>query len=487
MDPRAPGEAGIHLGLDLGTSAVKVVALSGEALIASASAPFPTDSAAPRQAEQHCADWLTAVREAFAALDADLTAAGHGDWRRAVQAVGLTGQLPTLVCLGPRGPLGPAITWKDGRADAWAEQVLDRAERARIYARTGMPIDGRYLGPMYRFHYATREAEVSWLLSAKDYLGYALTGQAATDPSTAAGYGAFDLEAGRFDADLAARWDIPGHLLPPVKAAGDLLAPLSPEGAELTGLRAGTPVIVGAADSVLSALAMGGLEAGVVCVTMGSSTVILDAVRSARRDPAARYLVTPHALTGWYGREMDLLATGTGHDWLGRLFGWQAGELDAAAARSEPGARGLTFAPYLAGGEQGALWDPTLTGVLRGLTVRHGSADIARAFLEGVYCEIRRCVEVLAETAPVRSLVVSGHFVDQPASLQLLADVLARPVRPVRTASPAALGAALLARHRGQAPDGGWLEPITGPAVAPGSAQAAYPALYARYLKDAAR
>ena len=487
MDLRAPGAGGIHLGLDLGTSAVKVVALGGDAVLAASSAGFATDSTAPRQAEQHAADWLSATRAAFAALDAELTGAGHADWRRAVQAIGLTGQLPTLVCLGAGGPLGPAITWKDGRADAWAEQVLDRGERARIYARTGMPIDGRYLGPMYRFHYASREAEVSWLLSAKDYLGYALTGQAATDPSTAAGYGAFDLEAGRFDADLAARWDIPDHLLPPVKVAGDVLAPLSPEGAELTGLRAGTPVVVGAADSVCSALAMGGLEAGVVCVTMGSSTVILDAVHSARRDPAARYLVTPHALTGWYGREMDLLATGTGHDWLSRLFSWRAGELDAAATRSEPGARGLTFAPYLAGGEQGALWDPTLSGVLRGLTVRHEPADIARAFLEGVYFEIRRCVEVLAETSPVRSLVVSGHFVDQPSSLQLLADVLDRPVRPVRTPSPAALGAALLARHRGQVPDGGWLDPIAGPPVAPGAAQPAYPAVYTHYLGEAAR
>jgi xylulokinase len=487
MEPRAPVAGSIHLGLDLGTSAVKLVALKGNELVGAAGAPFPTDSTAPRQAEQHCADWLNATRAAFASLDKALAAAGLRDWRRDVQSVGLTGQLPTLVCLGARGPLGPAITWKDGRADAWAEQELDRGERAQLYARTGMPIDGRYLGPMFRFHYRARATEVSWLLSAKDYLGYALTGQAATDPSTAAGYGVFDLEAGRFDADLAARWDIPDHLLPPVKAAGDVLAPLSPEGAELTGLRAGIPVIVGAADSVSSALAMGGLEAGIVCVTMGSSTVILDAVRSARRDPAARYLVTPHALSGWYGREMDLLATGTGHDWLSRLFGWHPGELDALAAAVEPGARGLTFAPYLAGGEQGALWDPTLTGVLRGLTVRHGPADIARAFLEGVYFEIRRCVEVLAETAPVSALVVSGHFVEQPTSLQLLADVLGLPVRPVKTPSPAALGAALLARHRGQPPAGRWLEPIAGAAVAPGRGHEAFHDHYARYLAEAAR
>ena len=116
-------------------------------------------------------------------------------------------------------------------------------------------------------------------------------------------------------------------------------------------------------------------------------------------DGAARYLLSPHVSAGWYAREMDLLATGTGYAWLSRLLGWSAGAVDERAAASAPGAHGVTFAPHLAGGEQGALWDASLRGSVHGLTLQHGAGDLARAFLEGVCFEIRRCVEVLAETS----------------------------------------------------------------------------------------
>ena len=76
-----------------------------------------------------------------------------------------------------------------------------------------MPIDGRYLAPMFHFHWRTRCAAVRRILSAKDYLCYALTGRAVTDPSTAAGYGVHSLDGG-WDPDLAAFWELDPSLLP---------------------------------------------------------------------------------------------------------------------------------------------------------------------------------------------------------------------------------------------------------------------------------
>ena len=181
-------DAPLRLGIDLGTSAVKAVVIdeSGEA-VASGEAAFPTIAEAPGQAEQETRHWLEAAGAAVAAIGRQL----GGDWQRRIAGIGLAGQLPTLVCLGAEGPLGPAIAWSDGRADAWAAGLLDEERRAALYRRTGMPIDGRYLGPMYRFHWHDRRAEIRRILSAKDYLCHALTGAAVTDPSTAAGYGVF--------------------------------------------------------------------------------------------------------------------------------------------------------------------------------------------------------------------------------------------------------------------------------------------------------
>jgi xylulokinase len=468
-------DASLRLGIDLGTSAVKAVVLDATgAVLASGESAFPTILDEPGQAEQETGDWLAAARAAIAEMGRQL----GGGWRARIAAIGLAGQLPTLVCLGPAAPLGPAIAWCDSRADAWTAGRLDEACRAALYRRTGMPIDGRYLGPMYRFHRHDSRAGLRRILSAKDYLCYALTGRIVTDPSTAAGYGVYGLD-GVVDPALCALWDLDPALLPEIRPAASAAGPLSPAGAAHIGLPQGVPVAVGAADSVAGALALSGgrLEEGLVGLIMGSSTIVIDAVRSPHLDPERRYLLTPHAEPGWFGREMDLLATGSGHDWLARVLGWGDEEIDRRAASSTPGAHGLFFAPYLAGGEQGALWDPTLSGMLHGLRLHHGAADIARAFLEGVQFEIRRCLEVLAETTPVQRVVLAGHMTENPSSLQMLADILGRPVSPFPPLSPAALGAALLAPAAGAGTGGAVLD-----MVAPGPAAAEYDLLYRRYL-----
>jgi xylulokinase len=348
-----------------------------------------------------------------------------------------------------------------------------------------MPIDGRYLAPMFQFHWQERRAAVRRILSAKDFLCFALTGRAVTDPSTAAGYGVYAIAEGRWDPALCTFWQLDPQFLPEIAPANSIAGPLNSAGSRLLGLPEGLPVFVGAADSVAGALAMGGLAEGSVSIVMGSSTIVIATGREALLDPDARYLLTPHALEGWYGREMDLLSTGTGFRWLCALLGWTAEQFEVRAQRSPPGANGLCFSPYLAGGEQGALWNPALRGVLHGLTLQHDPADIARAFLEGVYFEIRRCLDVLSESTPAgpdpsRAVVLSGHAAENPGLMGMLADVLNRPVRSFTHRSPSAIGAALL----GLGDDAGNLAATMVQMAAraePGPAVAAYDRFYRRY------
>ena len=483
-------ERRLTLGVDLGTSAVKVVALAtDDAVVGEGAAGFDTDCSLPDQAEQQPADWLRAASDAMQALASDLKGSLARDWMEQVAAIGLTGQLPTLVCLDEAGPLGPAITWKDGRADAWASSRVDSARRTLMYARTGMPIDGRYLAPMLQFHFADRIGAVRTILSAKDYLLSELTGLRLTEPSTAAGYGIYDLRERCFSDDLADFWHLPRALLPRIQGANTLAGPLNDAGAALLGLPAGLPVSTGAADSVCASFAMAGLDERAVSISFGSSAVVIGATAAAaaRLDPAARYLLTPHVNEAWFGREMDLLAAGTGYRWLSELFTWNVGDIDRHASHSVPGAHGLYFAPYLAGGEQGALWNPRLQGALFGLSLRHSRADIARSFLEGVFFEIRRCIEVLAETAPIDAVMVSGNLVHSPSSIQMLADILHRAVGAVPDKSPAAIGAAMLARRIANLSDEfdryTWSRPLIKPDE---SAAHIYAGLYHGYLARAA-
>jgi xylulokinase len=474
--------APLALGLDLGTSALKAVLTDARgAILAQGSAAIATLSEAPGQAEQDPAGWLTAAAQAVAAIGEAL--AGDRAWRTRLQAIGLAGQLPTLVVLGDRGAEGPAVTWKDARADEFAAGVIG-ARRQELYRLTGMPIDGRYLAPMFAVR-AERYRGARRLLSAKDFLCRALTGEELTDPSTAAGYGLYDLGEERFSAALCALWHIDPRLLPEVRPAHSIAAPLSTTGAQLLGLPAGIAVTVGAADSMSGAYAMGPLRPGVVCIAMGSSTIILDAVRERRFDPLGRYLLSPHAVAGWYAREMDLLATGTGYRWLRGLLRATPGELEQEAARVAPGANGVTFMPYLGGGEQGALWNPALRGTLTGLGLASGRGEIGRAFLEGVGFEIRRCVEVLAESEPVTGVVIAGGLAQSAFGLRLLANILGRPVQAFPDVSAAALGAAcgaLAALDPHTRPAGG----TVGRAVLPDDEHSRYAALYARYLETSA-
>ncbi len=213
----------------------------------------------------------------------------------------------------------------------------------------------------------------------------------------------------------------------------------------------GLPVCLGAADSVLGCLGLGVGRPGDVACVAGTSTVLLGIADRLVIDPAHRYLITPLAgLEGW-GFEMDLLTTGSAFRWLAGLLREAGGDeatLMALAAGVEPGAGGLSFLPYLAPGEQGALWDPTVSGALFGLSLGHGAADVARALVDGVVLESRRCLAVLDQAGLPRGVVrIAGRSGADPAFRRQLADACRRKVVYAADGETAhsAIGAAALA------------------------------------------
>ena len=238
--PARTASDGLYVGLDLGTSGLKAVAIStsGE-VVARASASYPTRRPEPGAAEQDPADWIAAVQYAAAAL-------ARGAPPERWLAIGLSAMIPTLVTADAGGAaIGQAITWEDSRAEGQAARF--RSLAGGLYEITGQWVDGRYLLPMF-LRLAEREpdraAATKSLLGAKDYLFWWLTGQAATDPSTATGFGAYSLLGGGWDAGLlAAAASLAGPLpdLPPVLPPATT-RPLRARGCLRAGLRADTRV-----------------------------------------------------------------------------------------------------------------------------------------------------------------------------------------------------------------------------------------------------
>jgi sugar (pentulose or hexulose) kinase len=466
------------IGLDLGTSALKALALdaSGQ-VVARARMAYPTHRPAAGAAEQNPADWWAALTGCCDQLTRQVAAESWG-------GIGLSAMMPTLVTLDAAyRPLGPAITWQDTRASSCAAQLVERFGAAWLYETTGQRLDGRYLLPMAR---QARRGEDT-VAGAKDYLLYRLTGHLATDPSTATGYGAFDLRSGHWDGQI-----LDGAKVPPV-VPGVTSYALSDAAAAALGCPAGLPVTVGAADSVMAAHGLG-LTTGQIIYVAGTSTVILGLAADRRLDPDRRYLVTPLAGAG-FGLEMDLVATGSALAWLARLLrpdgsgataglrGDRPGKLDDAAATAsaspqrfafEPGGlevnacqcQGDTvrwalelaeqsdpdsapiFLPHVAPGEQGALWNSQLTGLVSGLTLATGAGDLVRGLITGIVVESRRCLAVLADQLgdPTGEVITTGSGAGSALLRQELADASGRPVRHVAgEGDHSAIGAAKLA------------------------------------------
>jgi xylulokinase len=440
----------LFVGIDLGTSGMKAVVLdeSGEERCRAARS-YGTRRPEPGAAEQSPADWLSALGEVLVEV-----AGNTSSDRCRIRTLSFTGMIPTLVTLDrANAPNGPAVTWEDARAEPFGALLRDRVGADRWYEITGQWLDGRYLLPMLlRLSAidAARVAGTAAICSAKDYLVLHLTGELATDPSTAAGSGCFGLRGNDYDESLlgaaAACMGGPLPALPAVMPPTTLL-PMRPEVASDLGLGDVT-VCLGAADSVLGALGMGVHGPDELAYLWGTSTVLLTLTDVPRRDPAHRFLVTPSAVEGLWGLEMDLVSTGSAVSWAAGAFvgGSSEAEFVELAAGVDP-AGAPVFLPYLGPGEQGALWDPSLAGTVLGLERRHGAAHLARGLLNGILLEGRRAVDVLRSAGcGVQVLHGAGGPLRNPVFRQDLADVTG--CRVVATTgsstSAAARGAALL-------------------------------------------
>jgi xylulokinase len=429
------------LSIDLGTSRAKLGIVNDRLeIVSSASASYPTYVDRIDMAEQRPDEWIDAIAKSWKKVHEE-----RPDIR--IDVVVLTAQMPTLVELdGENRVIGRAVTWQDSRSDELVGELLTLEEQRRVRAIAGTPIDGRYLIPMHLRRRREGMPAPSVVLSAKDYLFFELTGRKATDPSTASGFGNYDLEYQQFSDELSTLWGFDIGLLPSLEMSSES-HPLATTGAEiLTGLEVGrTPVVLGSADSVAAFHFVERAFGAAVAVIDGSSTVILGNVREGQVSPS-QSLVTPLVDGARTGLEMDLLATGSSISWLARLFGRAVGDLESLARSVESkAANAILFEPYLAGGEQGALWRTDLSGTISNLHLGSTQGDIALALFEGIAFEVTRCLdamEPIVEAPTVVWLMSADNAGLLPALLHALDDYR---VICVPGLSPSLLGAALVA------------------------------------------
>lgn len=441
------------LGIDLGTSSVKaVVVTESGAVVGSGTAEVPLAVPSPGHAEQAPAAWWRAVRISVA------NAVGSLDARR-ISAAALSGQMHGLVLLDERvRVLGRAIIWPDQRSGPEVAALTAEVGEHRILQTCGGPLATGFMAPSLRWVREQRPdvwARVRHVASPKDYVRLRLTGQLASEPSDAAATGLFDIRRRTWDSTMLAAVGLSQDRLPPIQASVAPAGSLLPGPAAELGLPAGLPIITGAADTACGLLGAGVLRPDEVLVTLSTGGQVALPSSQPSVDPAGRSHTFCSAFepsagaAAWY-RMGAMLSAGLGLRWLrDSVFGLR--HVDAYERMSEwaagapPGARGLVFLPYLVG-ERTPHMDPDARGVLLGLTVHHGRAEIVRAVIEGVSFACLDALRVLdASGGHAEKVVLAGGGARSPLWRTILADVLGLPVHPLATREQAAVGAALLA------------------------------------------
>jgi xylulokinase len=406
------------IGLDVGTTGVKAIAISPDGrLLDTASEEYPLSSPQPGWSEQDPDDWWRAAQACLARLP-------DGE-------VGLSGQMHGLVVLDADDRvLRPAILWNDQRTRAECAEIEDRVGLERLIELTGNRALTGFTAPKLlwlRHHEPDTYARIRRVLLPKDYVRLRLTGEHAIDAADASGTLLFDVAHRRWSDEVCGALEVPPAWLPPVHESTE---------------------VAGAGDQAAAALGVGIVEPGAVSIVLGTSGVVFATLPAYAPDPRARVHVFCHAVPGtWHAMGVMLSAAGS-LAWLRQVVGADYRLLDAEAERWSPGVEGLLFAPYLAG-ERTPHSDPDARGAFTGLSVRHDRGALARATLEGVAYGLRDSLELLRELG-VRPEVgrASGGGAASELWLRIVSSVLDLPLERTESEEGSAFGAALLAGIR---------------------------------------
>lgn len=434
------------LGIDVGTSAVKVLALSEEGVvIARARRTYPTKTPATNWAEQSPDDWWNAVAGATREIAA---AIGAGS----IEGVGLSGQLNGFVLLDADDrPLGDAVIWLDLRAQAEAAELAARQGDAiaAVSGNTVSPISILAKLRWMSLHRPESIARTRRLMLVKDYILWRLTGVHAADPSDGSATNLMDLIGQRWSDEMLAFAGVPPAIMPPLRPSAAVAGHVTPEAAAATSLTVGTPVVPGCGDVAALALGCGVIAPGVLGITLGTAGhVVLSG--EPREAGTKGFWQIAHAMPEravWLGLVMS---GGLSLAWLHRTFGLGAQpvafeELVALSDGIPPGARELTFLPFLEGAAT-PFDRPDMKASFHGLTSSHGAGEMVQAVMEGVAYNIRQCVDLFVSLGGrIEEIRLAEGGARVPRWCQIIADVVARPVSVLAEFDASALGAAMLA------------------------------------------
>lgn len=433
----------LYLGVDIGTSGSKGVLVTGGGRVsARASREHRTSTPHPGWVEHDArtvwwADFLAIVRELVGAAESGRLAG------LAVSGIG-----PCLLPAdGAGNPLRPAILYGvDTRAGIEIAELTEELGAEEILRRGGTPLSTQAVGPKIRWlarHEPATYERTELLLMASSYLVHRLTGEYVLDHQSAS---QCDPMYDQNELDWARDWAAvvaPGIELPELAWPTEVVGTVTAAAARETGLPPGLAVTAGTVDAWAEATSVGVRAPGDVMVMYGTTMFLVQVIEAPRPHPGL--WTTSGVFPGTRSLAAGMATSGAVTDWLRRLVGVGFDTLVEEAAAVPAGSRGLLVVPYFAG-ERTPIFDPDARGMVAGLTLAHGRAELYRAALEGIAYGVRHNLEVMREAGGrARRLVAVGGGTRGGLWTRIVSDVTGEEQQVPTETVGACLGDAVLA------------------------------------------
>lgn len=440
---------------DLGTSGNKATLFSAEGrLVTSEVFSYGCHYFNGIWAEQEPEDWWQAICVTSKNL---ISKAGinAGD----VAVVSFSGQMMGCLCVDRAGnPLRPSIIWADQRAQAQASQISEHISMYDFYHISGhrnSPSYGLQKLMWVRDNEPEIYANTYKTLNAKDFIVLRLTGNFYTEPSDATSNGCIDLNSLQWSEKLVNLSGIDGDKLPTIVPSTTVAGEVTRWAAEQTGLKTGTPVVMGGGDGLCSNVGAGSVSVGKTFSYVGSSAWVATTSDKPLFDEEMRTFTWAHIVPGLYSPTGTMQSAGGAYNWLKQqVCKFETAEaqrlgvspydlINAEVARSPVGSNGVFFLPYLLG-ERAPRWNSDATAAWLGLKMENQRGDMLRAVLEGVTMNLNVILDILRKSLPIDELLVIGGGAKGPVWCQMMADIYnAKITVPVLLEEATSMGAAM--------------------------------------------
>ena len=380
-----------YIGIDLGTSAMKLLLMDAEGTIHNTvTKEYPLEFPQPGWSQQNPEDWKDALFEGIPELLCGFDASQ-------VKGIGCGGQMHGLVVLDENdNVIRPAILWNDGRTAKQVEYLNNEVGKDKLSAWTANIAFAGFTAPKIlwmRENEPENFARIAKIMLPKDYINYILTGVHACDYSDASGMLLLDVEHKCWSKEMLEICGVRDAQMPKLFESFDCIGTLDPEIANKLGLPGTVKVCAGAGDNAAAAVGTGVVGEGGCNISLGTSgTVFISSKEFPTLDNNAIHNFA-HADGGWHLMGCMLSAASCNKWLLEDILGTSDHNAEQAAIREEKlGENHVFFLPYLMG-ERSPINDTNARGTFIGMTMDTSRADMVQSVLEGVAFAIRDSVE----------------------------------------------------------------------------------------------